>query len=142
MAILNRERASTILAEANCGSVKEVAARWSVSTETIRNYRKLEQEDEAFAAAVARKTQYLASEWRDVAIQFLRTGLRKLENLVTEAKSEPQQIRAVAGAIKVVGELQIVKAALSGQHTFGSGEGPAPTKAPGSERDTGQGEVH
>lgn len=139
---IDKGRAATILAECACAQASVIAARYDVTTETIRNYRKLAARDAEFASLVAKKTALLESEWKDTAIRFLRTGLRKLEQLVDGATYAPGVIREVAGAVKVVGELQIVKAALSGEHAERSGEGQAAEEAAGDPDGSGSGKVH
>lgn len=142
MAHLDRNRAATILAESYCAQASVIASRYSITTETIRNYRKLEARDPEFAALVAKKVQLLTVEWKDEAVRFLRTGLRKLEHLVDGATYAPGVIREVAGAVKVVGELQIVKAALVGEHAGSTGEGSPAEEAPSGAVDTEPEPVH
>lgn len=125
MARLDEDRAAMILAECVGNKPSVVAARYGVSTETIRNYRKRAEADVGFAELVAKKRALIETQWAAEAISFLRAGLQKLEELVGKATPSPGVIREVAGAIKVVGELQIVRSAL-GQQPGGNREAPAP----------------
>ncbi len=128
---LDTNRCATILAECSFTKPGIVAKRWGITVRSIQKYQDREEADPEFAEVVSKKRALLESEWKDVAIRFLRTGLAKLEELVEKAKPEPGIIREVAGAIKVVGDLQIVRTALNGEQPRTNPEGQ---EAPGSSR--------
>lgn len=144
------ERAATIVAECSMLTVPEVAERHDVSRETVRNYLRREAADEAFADLCAKKRLTVAQElqrreadWLDEAVRCLRSSFKKLEQLVTDAKAEKGSIREVAGAIKIVGELQVVREALrGGQQPRSSGKGSTPPSDAGVAGDGEPAGVH
>jgi len=127
---LDEERAAQILAECVGAKPSAVAARYGITVQTLRNYRERASTDAAFAALVEKKRVLIETQWAEEAVKFLRSGLRKLDELVGKAELSPGVIREIAGAVKVVGELQIVRSAL-GQHTGGNRQGSTPPAAPG-----------
>lgn len=126
------ERAATIVAETTAFTIPEVAQRNRVTGQTVRNYLKREQRDEAFAARCAKKRSALLAElerqkhdWADDAVRCLRRSFQKLEELIDQAKPDKGVIREIAGAVKIVGELQVVRTALSGEQSRSNHEGSA-----------------
>lgn len=122
------ERAAAIVAEAMYVGDKAAAKRWHVSVRTVERYRARVAADATLAALVERKTKALETEWTQEAVAFLRTGLRKLRELAEDCKVD--QIRDVAGAIKIVGELQVVREALGGEQPGERSRPAKPGQAP------------
>jgi len=111
----DRERASRVLAEAAYATDKSVAKRNSTTTRSIENWRQRMATDDVLADMYRTKVALLDGDWATAAVDFLRTGIEKLQQLVDQA--QPDQIHEVAGAIKIVGELQVVRETLRGQHS-------------------------
>ncbi len=127
----NRERAARILAEAACIGDKKAAERNGVSDRSIRNYRLRMETDAELSALFQTKKKLIETEWRQEAITFLRTSIAKLGDMVQAADNT--QIREVAGAIKLVGELALMKDVLGGKQPGADREGPAPGTPPGAD---------
>lgn len=110
---LNRTRAAEVLVDAHFLGVVRAAAKWGVTDRTVQNYRaRLANDVELARLFVERRTQ-AAREWHDERLRFLKSGLAKLDELVSKA-SKPSDITAVANAVKVVGELQVAEDVLGG----------------------------
>ena len=114
-----REQKARIGADAELFGVEEAAKRHSISERTVRRYRAMAAADPDLAREIReRKALVLKQEdldWATTGRRFLRRSLAKLEELVQQAKAEPGSIREVAGAIKIVGELDVVRSALGGE---------------------------
>lgn len=106
------EKAAIILAEAELYGDKRVSLRWGITDRTIRNYRARAVEDPQLSSLFQLKSQLLEREWTADATKALKVSLDKLIELVKD-DGKPEQIHAVAGAIKIVGELKIASDALS-----------------------------
>ncbi|ARV58044.1 hypothetical protein BZZ01_04810 [Nostocales cyanobacterium HT-58-2] len=106
------ERAAVVLAESELFGDKQTAKRWGISDRTIRNYRTRMSEDEHLAALFHLKKEALTKDWQSDATKALKVSLNKLVELVQD-NGKPDQIHAVAGAVKIVGELKIAFEALT-----------------------------
>lgn len=104
---LTDEQATSMLAESAIIGVPAAARRYEVDERTVFAWRKRLEASPDAQAKIAAKREKLEREWSDVAIRFLRKAVAKLEALVEQAT--PENIREVAGAIKVVGELGIAR---------------------------------
>lgn len=108
----------------------DIAKRYGISERTLQRLKGDEQTNPALAALVRQKKAEMAQSeqgWRQVRLRFLRKSIEKLGRLVEEATSA--QIREVAGAIKIVGELEAVTLALGdedGEQPSGNRQGSAP----------------
>ena len=128
----NPERASEVLVDAILLGDGPAATRHNVSLRSIQRYRVRARSDAALAELVASKKAKVEQDWTDARRRFLRRAIAKLEQLIDGAK--PEQIREVAGAIKIVGELDVVKGALGGNQPVAPPADPAPPP-PGSPAD-------
>ena len=103
---------------------KAAAERAGITDRTLRRYRTRAESDEALSELIQQKLKRAEADWKPIATRFLRRSIAKLERLVEDATVE--QIRQVAGAIKIVGDLQVVREALTnGEQPGASGEGEA-----------------
>ena len=102
-----------VLADAVTLGDEVAAKRHGISPRSVQRYRALAKSDDRLTGAVAAKKKAVDDDWRDSAVQFMRTSIAKLEELV--AAAGPDQIREVAGAIKIVGELNVAKDVLGGE---------------------------
>jgi hypothetical protein len=128
------ERVAELLADVDFrppGEMPEdVCKRYDVSLRTLTRYRNQEAADPVLAELVRKKKLERAKGWRDSRLRFLRNAINRLDTLVANATGE--QIREVAGAIKIVGDLESLSQALSfqddedGQQSRGDRSGQAP----------------
>jgi len=108
----------------------DIAKRYGISERTVQRLKAEEQANPALADLVRQKKAEMAQSeqgWRQVRLRFLRKSIEKLGKLVDEATSA--QIREVAGAIKIVGELEAVTMALGdedGEQPSGNRQGAPP----------------
>lgn len=139
---MKRERIARIVAEADLAPVStEVAKRHGISYRSLMRYQERARSDASLAALVAQEKAALGEDWRRDAIEFIRTAFRRLTELSKEAKVE--NIRAIAGAVKVTGELLTVREVLGdGKHAGADREGPAPSEAAGDDADRRLPRVH
>lgn len=91
-------------------TTEDVCKRYGVSTKSLQRWKKRVAADSALSAEVANKKAGRAQGWKDSRIRFLRNAIDKLEQLV--AKADVTQMRDVAGAIKIVGDLEGMASAL------------------------------
>jgi len=144
MARIDTDKAATILADALVMGDEAAAKRNGVTSRTIRKYRALLPSDPALSAAFRLKKSALDEardeerlEWDRERRRFLRASIAKLEELVAKANSV-EHIHPVAGAVKIVGELDIAKIVLDDEREYsadrqGSGASPPAGQAPGSQ---------
>jgi hypothetical protein len=109
---INYERAAIILAEADLFGDRQIAARWGIGDRTVRNYRTRAVSDSKLSSLYQLKKQLITRDWQTDATRALKVGLDKITHLIRD-DGEPAQIHAVAGAIKIIGELKIASEALS-----------------------------
>lgn len=107
-----------------------VAKRHGMSEKSLRRGLKRLAHDKLLAALVQEKANELDKVWSQEAVEFLALALRKAKELIRKAESV-KDIRAVMGAIKIVGDLQTVREALNGQQPDTYQPRPKPTAAPG-----------
>lgn len=132
-AALDPARIATMLADADLTSDEVAAKRHGVSVRTLWRHRARLRQDPALAARVSEKRLALEADWAEERRTFLKAGLAKLNELVALAGVD--QIRDVAGALKIVGDLELVTNALgeqsspslSGQTTAGDAPRSAET---------------
>ena len=108
------ERAAAILAEAEVFGDRKTCERWSITRQTLHNYRVRLRTDEALLQLYTLKTRMLLLDWQQDATKCLKVGLAKLTEMIPDAtKHDADTIHAIAGAMKIVGELRIAHDALS-----------------------------
>ena len=132
---LDREKAARILALADQAGDVEAAKHFGVSTKSISRYRARVLTDPELSRLVAEKKREFeaaSSGWAEDAAGFMSRAIRKLDTLVAQAPALPGSIREVAGAIKIVGELDITRKVLSdGEQPGADSEGAEPPAASG-----------
>lgn len=121
---LTEQEAARLVADALSVGKRQAATNWKVSVRTVERHLAASLADPATAQLVAKKLEATDGEWRDVAVEFLRKGIAKLGALIDQAGTG--QIRDVAGAVKIVGELQVVREALGVDKHGAAGDGGAP----------------
>lgn len=110
---IDRARVATILIDAYQVGELAAAKRWGITDRTIRNYKTRLETDTELSRAFHEKKARVEADWLETSRRFLSRSIAKLEELVHQAGTD--QIREVAGAIKIVGELDVVRSALGGQ---------------------------
>ena len=132
--VFDTDRAAKVLALALQAGDPAAAAHFGISTKSVCRYRTRATTDTELSRLVEEKTREFraASEgWAEDAAGFMSRAIRKLDTLVS--KAEVDQIRDVAGAIKIVGELDITQKVLGGQQPGAHLEGPVPPEAAGAD---------
>ncbi len=111
----NAERASKILVEADFANDDEVAERWGITSRTIRNYRSRLETDKELSMLFQLKKQMFCRSWVDDASETIKVGATRLKQLIRVASTEEDAkvIHAIAGACKIMGELNIAYTALT-----------------------------
>jgi len=118
------ERASTILAESEIFGDKKTCERWGITRQTLHSYRVRNQEDGKLLQSFTLKKRMLLVGWQQDCAKSLKASLTALDSLIAEANvkaSAPLEeckafcamIHAVAGSVKIVGELKLAGEALS-----------------------------
>jgi hypothetical protein len=118
------ERASTILAEAELFSDKEICKKWNISAETLRRYRVKSHEDANLWESVVLKKRMLLNGWQSDVAVTMKATLWELKKIVLRAsefldEEDPEQgkkfaavLHAVTGTSKILGELKLAGEAL------------------------------
>jgi hypothetical protein len=111
------ERASAILAEAELFGDSQSCEKWQITRQTLHNYRSRLTTDDDLLQLFTLKKRILLVDWQQDATKTIKIGLKELNNRMPMASTEEDAkvIHAIAGAIKVVGELKITGEALSGE---------------------------
>ncbi len=164
MAALNVTLAARMVAETELSTILEIAKKHGVHHQTVRNHLTREAEglkapagtrDADFAAACRKERDALQAEkerrrheWADLSVSSLRSLLEALEeagrvskNAFTGGTIEKGRIRELAGAVKIVGELNLGKLIIGGRPTAARAPG-APEEASGSVRSPGPERAH
>ena len=105
---VDREKAIRVLIDAARLGDRKACAAHKISERTLRNYRTRFESDPELAAAFREKNAVEDRSWKAARRSALATGIRKLEALIEAAAAD--QIRDVAQAVKVLGELGSRKA--------------------------------
>jgi hypothetical protein len=135
MPSFDRRRAARILADAAMMGDAKAAERWGVTDRSILNWRQRLENDDELAQAFVEELRKAEEDWRSERLKFLRLGLSKLTELVGKADG-PHDIRSVAEAVKVVGELQVASDVLNGSPATDQPN----TRPPATSGDDGSGE--
>ena len=127
--IFDREKAAKILALADQVGDIEAAKHFGVSTKTICRHRSRVLSDPELSRLVAERKRELEAAsvgWAEDGARFMSAAIRRLVELLPLSG-----MREVAGAIKIVGELDITRKVLNGDEQPGSdSEGPETEEAP------------
>ncbi len=111
---ISDELMGRILAECEFESDEAVAQRWGISRRTITRARGRLAEDKALSHIVSKNLEIMRSQWAINATRNLIIGLEELSRRyqIAASKEDAECIEAIAGALKVVGELKIADEAL------------------------------
>lgn len=122
----DRDRAIRILLDAADMGDPKACKNYKITSQTLRNYRKRLENDAEFLQTFAVKKKELDEGWKLARRSALRAGIRKLEQLIERAGVK--QLRDVAGAVKILGDLDVVANVLDDEQpgTDREGEPPAP----------------
>jgi len=121
--VFDRARAVRVLLDAAAVGDSAACKRHGISERTLQRYRERVGADPELTAVVAEKKNAEEAGWSASRRRFLRSAIAKLEAMIAEAG--PDQIREVAGAIKIVGELEVVVVNMIGAGTDGEQPGPS-----------------
>lgn len=107
------EKAAEILVEAAYKGDKATAEAHGITDRTIRNWKKRLDDDAEFSAVFHLKRRTAEKEWADELPESIRACINFLKDAAkSEMRVTPDGIHAVAGALKVMAEVAIVKDAL------------------------------
>lgn len=111
----SRERASMILAEAEFFGDNQILSKWGITRQTLHNYRVRLQTDDELLQLFTLKKRLLTADWQADATKTLKVGLNELNRRmpIAECEEDAKVIHAIAGAIKIVGDLKITSDALN-----------------------------
>ncbi len=133
----DRERAARILVDAIALGDKTACRLHGITERTLGRYRVRLEGDRQLSEAVRALGEKADRQWTHARTRFLRKAITKLEVLVAEASSD--QIKDVAEAVKVVGELDVASQVLNvGNRAHHESAGPAAPPAdagPGADRE-------
>lgn len=127
--VLSEADIARLVIDAQLVGKAEAASRWNVSERTVWRHVARAKTDTSLASIVSKNLEATETEWRDVAVEFLRKGIAKLGALIDQAGKD--QIRDVAGAVKIVGELQVVREALGVDQPRAADQGAGAPQAAG-----------
>jgi hypothetical protein len=99
----DRDRAARVIAMAAAVGDEEAAKAAGISTRTIERWRARVATDKELSAVVAEKHDQVQKHLDGTFRSFMRGAVGKLGQLVSQAGVE--DIHAVAGAVKIVGDL-------------------------------------
>lgn len=99
-----------VVTDASILGVESAAKKHRCCERTVERYKAAARNDPHMSALVAAKKKSIDDDWRNEAVSFLRSATGVLQRLCEDATQE--QIREVAGAIKIVGELTVAKDVL------------------------------
>lgn len=117
---LDRAKAVRVLIDAAGMGDRKACALHKISDRTLRNYRARFENDAELAEAFQTKSDAIDRTWKVARRRALTSVIDKLEELV--ALAMPDQIRDVAMAAKILGELEITQEALGSTSTNQPGE--------------------
>ena len=110
---LNKDRAASILVDAAYWGDKAAAERAHVCERTIRRWRGTMASDAELSSLVQVKKAEVDAAWADsisaaivAVIEYLRDAARVLP------KNKPENVHAVAGALKILADIRMTKAVL------------------------------
>jgi len=132
----NLGRKARIMAEAMFETDKAVAKRYGINQSIISRWRKELDGDDEFALAVQEKVAALDSEWAAEVPLALRKAVEFLGRAADSADpTQYQNIRAIAGAFKLVNEGAIAKAVIDARLVDEAGEEDQPDRREAAEEE-------
>ncbi len=100
--------AAVVLVEAAYRGDDEAAARWNVTTTSIRNWRARLDQDAEFCAIFANKKDRFEAGWRDELGSALRAGIDFLRRAAMVANPRDHEvIFSIAGAVKILADVNV-----------------------------------
>jgi len=110
------ERAGMVLAEAAFYGDSPTVARHGITLRTLQNWRRRLVDDAELSRYFALKKAVLADAWLDDVNRALAAGADYVARAARELPLSPENLHAVAGAMKILAEATITKGALSAGH--------------------------
>jgi hypothetical protein len=109
------ERASMAIAEADIFGDKAALDKYGINQSTLWRWRDRASSDSKLHESALLKRRMLLVDWQQDATKTLKVGLTELNRRLPLADTEEDAkvIHAIAGAIKIVGELKITGEVLS-----------------------------
>lgn len=101
------ERAALVLADAMAMGDKVAAKKWGVHRATVHNYRKRLDTDATLRQLFEEKKKSTERDLAELRVVFMREAIEQLRTKVHFAN-----VRSIAGALKIVGELHQVAMAV------------------------------
>lgn len=102
------------IAEADIFGDRRVIDKYGINQSTLWRWRDRENSDAKLHENALLKRRMLLIDWQQDATKCLKVGLDKLTAIIPVAtKEDADVIHAIAGAMKIVGELRIAHDALS-----------------------------
>lgn len=94
------DRAALVLADAMVMGDNGAARKWRLSRQTVLNYRKRMKTDSQLLQLYKEKTESTQRDLAELRVIFMREAIEQLR-----AKVGSADVHAIAGALKIVGEL-------------------------------------
>jgi hypothetical protein len=96
---------ATILVEAKAAGPRATAQKYGVDMSAISLWRKRERTDPAFKDQVIEKNNQYREDWKSQSAAAIRSLLAYLQRAGEDMPTDdPANVRAIAGALKMVGE--------------------------------------
>lgn len=115
----DKDKIAEIVAEAAYTNVHKVAEKYNVSSRSVQRWRHHAEYDAELAKLVLQKKRAFQSRWVEEAGAFIQQGFVFLRKAANNENLSPEMIHAIAGAMKIAGEIvtmrEILDARLAGQ---------------------------
>jgi transposase-like protein len=109
----NYDKAARILADSTMMRDSDAAKKHGVCEETIRRYRIRFEKDARLREMVAEKKQIQDVRWADRITNAIASAVDFLDRAAKAADpQDPEAIHAIAGALKMLGEVQMAREML------------------------------
>lgn len=112
MPAFNYDLAAAILVEAAFNGDQAASEHWGISIRSIQRYRAKLGKDKKLASSVADKKKVFEGRWADNISPAITNGISYLTKAIQEIASTPEGIHAVAGAVKLLSEIEMTKRML------------------------------
>src|SRR5512139_4250756 len=104
------ELAASVLVEAAYTSDEKAAQKYGVSVQSVYNWRKRLEEDDEFRSIFSIKRERFEAEWATELPNAIRACIDFIKRAALEASpTKPDVIYSVAGALKIVSDIQMSK---------------------------------